>query len=40
MEWCAEAYMETDYSTLSQNDFEMAIKQFIAYKFLNNEEAI
>ena len=40
MEWCAEAYMETDYSTLSQNDFEIAIKQFIAYKFLNNEEAI
>ena len=40
MEWCAEAYMETDYSTLSQADFELAVKQFIAYKFLNNEKTI
>lgn len=40
MEWCAEAYMETDYSALSQADFELAVKQFIAYKFLNNEKTI
>lgn len=40
MEWCAEAYMETDYSTLSQADFEFTVKQYIAYKFLNNEETI
>ena len=40
MEWCAEAYMETDYSILSQADFENTVKQFIAYKFLNNEETV
>lgn len=39
-EWCAEAYMETDYSGLTQRDFENTIRQYIAYKFLNNEEAI
>lgn len=31
-EWLAEAYMETDYSTLTQNDFEKSIKNFLAYK--------
>lgn len=36
-EWCAEAYMETDYSTLSDNDFEKKIKEYIAFKFLNEE---
>ena len=34
-EWCAEAYMETDYSQLNQIDFEFVVKQYIAYKFLN-----
>lgn len=37
-EWCAEAYMETDYSLLNQKDFERTMKQYIAYKFLNYEE--
>lgn len=36
-EWCAEAYMETDYSSLSNNDFEKKIKEYIAFKFLNEE---
>ena len=31
-EWCAEAYMETDYSTLSQKDFEKTIKEYIAFQ--------
>lgn len=39
-EWCAEAYMETDYSTLNQRDFENTVRQYIAYKFLNHEETI
>lgn len=34
-EWCAEAYMETDYSTLNQADFEKKVKEYIAFKFLN-----
>lgn len=28
-EWCAEAYMETDYSKLSKNDFIKTIKNYI-----------
>jgi len=37
-EWCAEAYMETDYSKLEQIDFEKKIKEYIAFKFLNGVE--
>jgi len=36
-EWCAEAYMETDYSTLSKKDFERTIKEYVAYKFLTGD---
>ena len=31
-EWCAEAYMETDYSSLSKFDFERSVKDFIFFK--------
>jgi type I restriction-modification system DNA methylase subunit len=34
-EWCAEAYMETDYSKLNQADFEKKLKDYVAFKFLN-----
>ena len=34
-EWCAEAYMETDYSTLTESDFEDEIKKYVAYRILN-----
>lgn len=33
-EWCAEAYMETDYSTLKKADFIDNLKAFLAYKLL------
>lgn len=33
-EWCAEAYMETDYSMLRKADFIDNIKAFLAYKLL------
>lgn len=33
-EWCAEAYMETDYSQLSEEDFVKTIKNYVAFKFL------
>lgn len=39
-EWCAEAYMETDYSLLSRKDFIDTLKNFISYKFLSDEETI
>lgn len=30
-EWFAEAYMETDYSTLSEYDFQKTINDYLAY---------
>lgn len=35
-EWCAEAYMETNYSELNQVMFMEVIKNYIAFQFLNN----
>ena len=37
-EWCAEAYMETDYSNLTNRDFTKTIKNYVAYKFLHGDE--
>ncbi|MDP2744096.1 MAG: N-6 DNA methylase [Dehalococcoidia bacterium] len=34
-EWCAEAYMETDYSDLSHGDFERELKKYVAFRILN-----
>ena len=34
-EWCAEAYMITDYSNLSKEDFIKEIKEFITFRFSN-----
>lgn len=34
-EWCAEAYMETDYSSITIDDFERKLKEYIAFKFLS-----
>lgn len=36
-EWCVEAYMDTDYSNLSENDFIAKIKQYIAFKLINGD---
>lgn len=30
-EWLAEAYMETDYSTLQESDFQSVINSYLAY---------
>lgn len=35
-EWCAEAYMETDYSSIVKEDFELTIKNYMVFKLLNN----
>ena len=35
-EWCAEAYMETDYSSLTQRDFESVVKKYLVFKLLND----
>lgn len=34
-EWCAEAYMETDYSTLTSDDFEKVVKNYAVFKLIN-----
>ena len=34
-EWCAEAYMETDYNNITKDDFERKLKEYIAFKFLS-----
>jgi len=34
-EWCAEAYMETDYSNLTKRDFEDAVLDYVTF-LLNN----
>lgn len=34
-EWCAEAYLETDYSRLTKNDFENNIKNYLSYCLTN-----
>ena len=34
-EWCAEAYLETDYSDLTSSSFEDEIKKFLSYKIRN-----
>ena len=38
-EWCAEAYMETDYSTITQADFERELKRYAAFKLLHEQLA-
>ncbi|NRA73698.1 MAG: N-6 DNA methylase [Rickettsiales bacterium] len=37
-EWCAEAYMETDYSKLTEADFVRTIKNYIVFQFLNSSD--
>ncbi len=36
-EWCAEAYMETDYNKLTQADFERIVRNYAIYRLLGNE---
>jgi type I restriction-modification system DNA methylase subunit len=36
-EWCAEAYMETDYSDLKESDFIGVVKNYVAHRFLNKQ---
>jgi len=36
-EWCAEAYMETDYSTLCDNDFIAKMRDYAAFLIKNEE---
>ncbi len=33
-EWCAEAYLETDYSTIQKEDFERVVKNYVVFKMI------
>lgn len=37
-EWVAEAYLETDYSTLTQDIFERELKKYVAFKIMNEQD--
>ena len=37
MEWCAEAYLEADYSKLTQADFEEVMKNYVLFQLKCNE---
>lgn len=39
-EWCAEAYMETDYSELTQKDFEEVVRNYAMFRLLNSQGRI
>lgn len=34
-EWCAEAYMETDYSSIDDETFAKEIRKYVAFKVQN-----
>ena len=34
-EWLAEAYMETDYSTLNKSDFQEVLNEYLGYLMAN-----
>ena len=36
MEWAVEAYMETDYSILSEDLFIQEVKKYVSFKVLNS----
>lgn len=36
-EWCAEAFMETDYSQITKADFEKVVRNYAIYKLLGAE---
>lgn len=37
-EWCIEAFLETDYSKLDENEFKQYFKNYLTYKILNTIE--
>ncbi len=35
-EWCAEAYLETDYGTLNEDQFEQEIRKYVSFRVMND----
>ncbi len=38
-EWCAEAYMETDYSRIREDDFEQVVRNYAIFKLTGGTQA-
>lgn len=36
-EWCAEAYMETDYSALTRTDFDLVVKNYAMFRLFGKD---
>jgi len=36
-EWCAEAYMETDYSAIDQQAFDEVVRTYVGYRLLGGQ---
>ena len=34
-EWCVEAYMETDYSKITFDDFENTVKKYLMFNMMD-----
>jgi hypothetical protein len=39
-EWCAEAYMETDYSKITQDDFGNTVGRYVAFQAVSNQRGL
>ncbi|MFZ7137862.1 MAG: HsdM family class I SAM-dependent methyltransferase [archaeon] len=37
-EWCAEAYMQPDYSQISLSDYKLKVKKFVLFNLLNSAD--
>lgn len=37
-EWCAEAYLETDYSGINKEDFDLEVRKYLSFLVKNNEK--
>ena len=37
-QWCAEAYMKTDYSDLKKEDFQKEVRKYVLFKEINKQE--
>ena len=39
-EWCAEAYMETDYSTITRSEFESTVRNYAIFCLLADQQGV
>jgi hypothetical protein len=39
-EWCAEAYLETDYSKITQADFEKVVRNYAIFRMISSVDNV